>query len=135
MFGTSVTLTIKAKDGQRLSYISMLGCTNDGFAGFNAARLPRATGRTVNVPVLDYDAGTEENTEDFADLTPGCQGAIGVKSSFGATGMTMTDWQVSEDEVIRRHGGVEDVSDDGLQSSVHGWPTRAFAKVSVTRVD
>jgi hypothetical protein len=135
MLDQKVVLTIKARSTDRISYISMLGCTNDGFAGINAALLPRAKGRTVNVPVRDYDAGTEYDTEDFADLTPGCQGAIGVKSRFGALGTTMTDWTLAEHGVVGRHEGVFGASDDGLLEDVHGWNPRRIATFSVTRVD
>jgi hypothetical protein len=135
MFGQTVTLTIRAKDTDRISYISMLGCTNDGFAGINAGRLPRGKGRTVRIPVLDWDAGTEENTEDFMDLTSGCQGAIGVKSQFGATGTSLTDWTLAENGVVHRHEGVFGASDDGLIEDVHGWNPRRIATFSVTRVD
>lgn len=134
MFDQSVTLTIRAKATDRISLVSMLGCTNDGFAGFNAARLPRAKGRTVHVPVFDYDAGTEENTEDFADLGAACQGAIGVKSAFGATGTSTTDWQLTEGGIIHRHEGIFGASDDGLVEDVHGWNPRRIAKVSIKRI-
>ncbi|MCW2922193.1 MAG: hypothetical protein JWL76_2067 [Thermoleophilia bacterium] len=135
MFDQSVTLTIRAKDTDRINWISMLGCSNDGFAGFNAARLPRAKGRSVNVPVLDFDAGTEENTEDFADLGAACQGAIGVKSTQGALGTSMTDWRLAEGGTIHRHEGIFGASDDGLLEDVHGWNPRKIAKVSIKRID
>ncbi len=134
MFDQSVTLTIRAKTTDRINLVSMLGCTNDGFAGFNAARLPRAKGRTVHVPVYDYDAGTEENTEDFADLGAACQGAIGVKSTLGAVGTSMTDWQLAEGGSIHRHEGIFGASDDGLLEDVHGWNPRRIAKVSIKRI-
>ncbi|MCW2924871.1 MAG: hypothetical protein JWM98_2275, partial [Thermoleophilia bacterium] len=135
MFSKTVTITIKAKSTDRISWISMLGCTNDGFAGFNAARLPQGKNRTVFPVVGDYDAGTEENTEDFVDLTPTCQAAIGVKSQFGATGATATNWQLAEGGVVARHAGVNGVSDDGLTEATHGWDPRKVAKVSITRID
>jgi hypothetical protein len=135
MFDQSVTITIRAKDTDRINLIAMIGCSNDGFAGFNAARLPRAKGRTVNVPVFDYDAGTEENTEDFADLGAACQGAIGVKSTQGAVGTSMTDWRLAENGSIHRHEGIFGASDDGLLEDVHGWNPKKVAKVSVKRID
>jgi hypothetical protein len=135
MFDQQVVLTIRAKDTDRISYISMLGCTNDGFAGSNAARLPRAKGRTVRIPVFDYDAGTEENTEDFADLGAGCQGAIGVKSALGSLGTSMTDWTLAEGGVVGRHDGIFGASDDGLVPEIHGWAPAKVASFSVTRLD
>lgn len=134
MFDQSVTLTIRARDTDRINLISMIGCTNDGFAGFNAARLPRAKGRAVHVPVLDFDAGTEENTEDFADLGAGCQSAIGVRSTQGAVGTSMTDWRLAEGGSIHRHEGIFGASDDGLLEDVHGWNPRKVAKVSIKRL-
>lgn len=135
MFDQTVTLTIKAKSTDRINLISMIGCSNDGFIGANAARLPRAKGRSVNLVVNDYDAGTEENTEDFMDLGAACQGAIGVKSQFGATGTSMTDWQLAEGGTIHRHEGVQGTSDDGLLEDVHGWQPRKLAKVTIKRID
>lgn len=134
-FKDSVTLIVAGKAGQRINLIAMLGCTNDGFIGVNSARLPKAPGRTVKLTVGDWDAGTEENTEDFADLTPTCQAAIGVKSRFGATGATETDWQLAENGVIHRHERVQETSDDGLVDAVHGWKHNKAAKVTVTEVD
>ncbi len=135
MFDQTVTLTIKAKSRDRINLISMIGCSNDGFIGANAARLPQAKGRSVNLVVHDYDAGTEENTEDFADLGAGCQAAIGVKSQFGATGTGMTNWELAEGGTIQRHDGVQGTSDDGLLVDVHGWQPRKLAKVTIKRID
>lgn len=135
MLDQRVVLTIRARSTDRISFISMLACSNDGFAGINAGRLPRAKGRTVRIPVFDYDAGTEENTEDFADLPSACQGAIGVKSTLGAAGTYATDWSLAEDGVVSRHDGVFGASDDGLVPDVHDWSPKKVATFSVTRVD
>jgi hypothetical protein len=43
-------------------------------------------GASVTVETAGYDAGTELNTEDFADIVPPCQGWIRVSSSDPGTG-------------------------------------------------
>jgi hypothetical protein len=74
MFGQSTTFSIQAERGARfLSLVSMLICTNDGFTGVNALKLPSQVGDGVTVETAGYDAGTELNTEDFADMVPPCQ--------------------------------------------------------------
>jgi hypothetical protein len=70
MFGQSTTFRIEADRGARfLSLASMLICTNDGFMGVNALKLPSKAGDSVTVETAGYDAGTELNTEDFAGGT------------------------------------------------------------------
>jgi hypothetical protein len=74
MFDDSVTLTVTASEGAKfLSLASMLICTNDGFTGVDSLRLPRDVGDAVVVRSAGYDAGTEQNTEDCADIVPPCQ--------------------------------------------------------------
>ena len=74
MPGEASTITIVAHRGaDRLSIASMLICTNDGFTGGAGVALPAAFGETATYLARAYDAGTERNTEDFADLVPPCQ--------------------------------------------------------------
>src|ERR687897_854321 len=81
MFGQSTTFTLTADRGaRRLSLASMLICTNDGFTGVNSLSLPSEVGDSVTVETMAYDAGTEANTEEFADMVPPCQALIGVSS-------------------------------------------------------
>jgi len=40
-FTDTLTFDITARPGDRLSLATMLICTNDGFTGLDAARLPR----------------------------------------------------------------------------------------------
>src|SRR5829696_6993947 len=56
MPGKSVTLYIKARQGDVLSAASMLVQTNDGFTGLDAVAL------SGDHDTMAYDAGTEENT-------------------------------------------------------------------------
>ena len=121
MFGTfsnAVTLTITAGPGaQFLSYESMLICTNDGFTGVDSLKLPNQVGASVTVNGAGYDAGTEINTEDFADIVPPCQGIIGVSSADTGTGTTNP--ALAEGGVIHHHAGIMGGND--LLPAVHGW--------------
>lgn len=133
LFGTfddSVTLTIDAGPGARfLSYESMLICTNDGFTGVEALKLPNRIGEAVTVHGAGYDAGTEINTEDFADIVPPCQDLIGVSSGDAGTGMT--DPALVEGGVISHHRGITGGHD--LVPGVHGW-FDPVVEITITRV-
>ena len=62
----SETFVISAEGNARyLSYASMLVCTNDGFAGLDSLRLLM---NSQTLFAMAYDARTEMNTEDFADM-------------------------------------------------------------------
>ena len=130
MFGQSTTFTITADRGaRRLSLASMLICTNDGFTGVNSLRLPKRTGSSVTVETMAYDAGTEANTEDFADMVPPCQALIGVSS--GEPGTGQSDPALAQNDVIRHHTGITGRRD--LVPAVHGWDVNApVARITVT---
>jgi hypothetical protein len=130
MFGDSVTLTLTASEGAKfLSFASMLICTNDGFTGVDSLRLPKDVGETVTVQSAGYDAGTELNTEDFADIVPPCQGLVGV--STGEPGTGTSNPALAEGGVIHHHPGIAGGAD--LVPAVHGW-TDPVAEISVERV-
>lgn len=130
MFGESVTLTVKASKGAEfLSFASMLICTNDGFTGVDSLRLPKDVGETVEVQSAGYDAGTELNTEDFADIVPPCQGLVGVSS--GEPGTGTSNPALAEGGVIHHHPGIAGAAD--LVPAVHGW-TDPVAEITVKRV-
>jgi hypothetical protein len=59
-----------------------------GFTGVDALNLPDRVGRTKVAETAGYDAHTERNTEDFADIVPPCQGLIGVSSGEPGTGQS-----------------------------------------------
>ena len=130
MFGDTVTLTItSAKGAKYLSFATMLICTNDGFTGLDTMRLPKKVGDTVTVSTVGYDAGTEMNTEDFADIVPPCQGLIGITSPDAGTGMTNP--ALAQGGVIMVHAGIMGGVD--LVPGVHGW-VDPVAMVIITRV-
>ena len=129
-FDDEVTLTIEADPGARfLSYESMLICTNDGFTGSDRLRLPNQVGDSLSVATASYDAGTEVNTEDFADIVPLCQPLMGVSS--GEPGTGMSDPALAEGGVIHHHPGIAGGAD--LLPAVHGW-TDPVTLVTITRV-
>ncbi len=130
MFADRATFTIKApKRAKRLSWVSMLICTNDGFTGANSLKLPRKVGDTKANKGKAYDARTELNTEDYADIVPPCQGLIGDASADEGTGVSNPD--LAQGGVIAPHKGVQGGVD--LKTGVHGW-TDPVARVKVERV-
>lgn len=56
-------------DRNRLSIMSMVICTNDGFAGLDSRRLP-SEGKSRTYYLRAYDAGAELNTENCDDIVP-----------------------------------------------------------------
>jgi Spondin_N len=130
MFGDSVTLTVTASEGAKfLSFASMLICTNDGFTGVDSLRLPKDVGDAVVRRSAGYDAGTETNTEDFADIVPPCQGIVGVSS--GEPGTGTSNPALAEGGVIHHHPGIAGGAD--LVPAIHGW-TDPVAEITVERV-
>lgn len=132
MFPDSVTFEIHATpDARRLSWVSMLICTNDGFTGVDGLKLPVFVGESVTAGTAGYDAGTEINTEDFADIVPPCQGLIGVSSGEAGTGVSNP--ALAEGGVIHHHPGIQGGAD--LVPAVHGWDVNEqVAEITVERI-
>ena len=128
MPGESMTLTLDASSDDLLSVVFMLICTNDGFSGVDSWELPASGSQTVDANA--YDAGTETNTEDFADIVPPCQGLIGVSSDDEGTGETNPD--LAEGGVITMHAGIQ--GGDDLTVDDHGW-TDPVARITVSTSD
>jgi len=126
-FESSATFTITTRGGARyLSFASMLICTNDGFTGLDGVRLP--TNRKT-VYAAAYDARTEVNTEDFADIVPPCQGLIGVSSDDMGSGMSNP--MLAEDGIVIPHAGINGGID--LVPDVHNWGD-PVTKIEIERV-
>ncbi len=104
-----------ARQGDRLSLVSMLVNTNDAFTGLDSVRLG---GGTQVVEVGAYDAGTETNDELAAHI-PGPAG----NSPFE---------RAPEGGVIMHHQGVLGVGD--LDPGVHGW-IGPVARITIERID
>jgi len=128
--GGSITFHVEAERGAKyLSFVSMLICTNDGFTGVDAHKLPKSVGESTVLYSDGYDAGTEVNTEDFADLVPPCPVLTGVESNDPGTGTS--DPALAEGGVIRHHPGIQGVDD--LDPSIHAW-TDPVARIEIVRV-
>lgn len=128
-FTDSVTLTIETSlDGQFLSWASMLICTNDGFTGVDRLKLPATVGSTVSVLSAAYDAGTELNTESYADIVPPCQALSGLMPVGGSGASNPA---LAEHGVIHHHPGIAGGAD--LDPAFHGW-SDPVATISVTRI-
>lgn len=125
--GSSATFKITTHGRARyLSFASMLICTNDGFTGLDSTTLPRHKKTVYSVA---YDARSETNTEDFADIVPPCQGLIGVSSEDPGTGMSNP--LLAENGIIIPHVGINGGID--LFPEVHGW-SDPVAKIEIERV-
>jgi hypothetical protein len=130
MFDDVTSIELEASHGaRRVSLASMLICTNDGFTGVNGLKLPKLVGHSVTVETAGYDAGTELNTEDFADIVPPCQSLIGVSS--GEPGTGMSNPALAQGGVIAHHPGIQGGSD--LVPAIHGW-TDPVAEIEVEAI-
>lgn len=126
--GDSASVDVIASSSARfVSLAGMLICTNDGFGGLSNVKLPTDS---KTVYGYAYDAGTEINTEDLADIVPPCQGLTGVEDDMGAPGTGMSDLLLAEGGVIASHPGIDGVAD--LLVGLHGW-TDPVATVVITR--
>ena len=127
--GYSETFTVSAQGKMRyLSFASMLVCTNDGFAGIDSVKLPFYKQKTVYASA--FDARTEMNTEDFVDIVPPCQGAIGITSDDEGTGASNP--AISEDGVVIPHPGI--MGGEDLQRNVHAWGN-PVVKIDIVRMN
>lgn len=106
----------------RLSIVSMIICTNDGFAGLDSRPLPHRDGQTKIYRLGDYDAGTEINTELRQDLVPAPFCGDG-------DGSTASNPELAENGTIGRHPTLLGVGD--LNPALD-W-TGPVAAISVTR--
>ena len=128
--GQSVSTELESAQGAKyLSFVSMLICTNDGFTGIDSVRLPKQVGESVTVHTNGYDAGTEINTEDFADIVPPCPPLTGVASTDPGTGTSNP--ALAENGVIRHHPGI--VGDVDLLVDPHRWAD-PVAEVVIERI-
>lgn len=100
--GASVTFDVSTME-KRLSLVSMVICTNDGFAGVDSRRLP-GVGETATFYVRALDAGTEINTEMRSDL-------VGAPFCGDGPGSGSSDPALAEGGVIARHRTLKNVGD------------------------
>lgn len=126
------TARIRADEAHaRISWVSMLVCTNDGFTGVGGVSLPTEIGEEMVIQTPAYETSTERNTEVLADIMPPCQGLIGVPSPSGAPGTAQSNPALAESGNILPHRGV--VGGNELDPAVHGWSDPA-GKILITRL-
>ena len=106
----------------RISVAAMLICTNDGFAGVSGAGVSDRRGETTRYGRA-YDAGTEINTQSFADLVPPC--------SNSTSGTGTSNPALAENGTVQRHDGITETGD--LSPTTHGWDD-PIIKVTIERV-
>ncbi len=132
--GASRTISITSnRSFAQLSFASMLICTNDGFTGVTGVSLPYFVGQSISAEGAGYDAGSEINTEDFADIVPPCQALSGVMSDDAGSGMS--DAALAEGGVVAMHPGIDGtLATSDLTPVAHGWDLDApTTRVTVTR--
>lgn len=113
--GGSATFTIEAGPfAGKLSLVTMLVNTNDGFAGLDGGRLPLAE-KTYYLRA--YDAGTEVNTELESDIPGPCCNSP----------MQGPD----EKHRIKRHEGI--LGNGDLKPETYGW-SEPVVKLTIKRI-
>ncbi len=125
MFPSTLTAEIDAAANANLLSVSlMLICTNDGFTGADAIRLPGGFQEEVHY-TRAYDAGTEVNDEIAGSIVGPCFGIGPVVGPVGGNGRT------GETGVVRMHPNVQGTIGD--LTSAHAW-VGPVARISVQRI-
>jgi hypothetical protein len=128
-FTDSATFEITAAPGDRFSIATMLICTNDGFLGLDAVKLPKGS-RTLFLN--GYDAGTEQNTEQSVDIVDPCSLLGPTPLPGDPDGNRNAEVDTAPAELIRHHSNVEGVGE--LSAAQHGW-SDPVAMVTIERID
>lgn len=108
--GKTVTVTVKAnRHTHFISLAGMLIPTNDGFVALNSVRLPLYGTATYYAPA--YDAGSEPNDEQCANIPGPVCGGIGGSPEAGGEGF------------VHIHSGIHSNGDDVnvLNSKTRDW--------------
>ena len=102
----------------------MIVCTNDGFAGADSKNLP-AVGESITYNLRGYDAGTEINTENRADIVPApfC--------GDDGRGTDQTNPSLAENGVIRVHRTLQ--GNGGLPANFDWDNNESIPTVTITR--
>lgn len=117
--GQSVTVTVSADyDARRISLVSMMLPTNDGFIALDSVKAPYRGSVTYFSP--GYDAGTEENDELCAHI-PGPPPCFGSPFSDPAEG---------DEGYVHIHRGIQG---NGDLTSESDW-RNPVAKIMITRI-
>ena len=117
----SASFTISANEGDVLSVLTMLICTNDGFVGVDSMPL---TGEASEMGAVAYDAGSEVNNELTNSIVDpyGAAGPVGFAEDGNINDIP------DDGNVIAEHNNMQGV---GELSDVHAW-SGPVATISVT---
>jgi len=130
--GMTATVMLEAavtdadKTRLRLTALSMLGNTNDGFTGLNGVDVSKlAVGESMTIDTISYDAGTEKNTES-KETVPGP----------AAGGEGFNPMRDDSPSTVAMHSGVIS-KDDGLTTSaltsINRWDN-PVARIVISRL-
>ena len=130
-FTDTVTFEIAGAPGDRFSIATMLICTNDGFLGLDAVKLPKQGSRDFFL--AGYDAGREQNTERSEDLVDPCSalGPAPLRGDPNGNRDSGPGITTSPAGLIQHHPGIAGNAD--LSVALHGW-TDPVAKVTIERI-
>ncbi len=98
--------------------VSRLPCTNDGFAASKLIKLPRKIGQVSVAELYAFDAGTEQNSERFVDLSPNCEYWLaGEEGEPPAPAVAQPE--LPGEGAVGPHPGIAGTGD--LDPEMHGW--------------
>lgn len=128
--GMTATIMIEAQVADanmlRLTALSMLGNTNDGFTGLNGIDISKiAIGDSMVIDTISYDAGTEKNTESAATVPGPAAGGEGFNPS-----------RDDSPNTVAMHSGVltkDDGNQDSALTSINRWDN-PVARITITRL-
>lgn len=130
--GMTATIMIEAQVANadanmlRLTALSMLGNTNDGFTGLNGIDISKiAIGDLMVIDTISYDAGTEKNTESAATVPGPAAGGEGFNPS-----------RDDSPNTVAMHSGVltkDDGNPDSALTSINRWDN-PVARITITRL-
>ncbi len=122
MPGETTMLTIKGKpDRGLLTVVAMLLPTNDTFVALDGKKLPQHGSVSYLVPA--YDAGTEYNDQDCANIPGPLCGGEGYSSEVNNMG----------EGFVHIGNGFHDLGDDVLKPQRYDWNNNV-AKITITRI-
>jgi hypothetical protein len=119
--GGSVSVRLGAYEGDVLSTINMLVCSNDAITGLHGAALPDSG--SVTYYAVAYDAGTERNTNQAGDV-PGAPPCADLRAGGGGD-----QDELAQSKKIKSHPGIHNAG--VLNFSKHD----QVIQITVERID
>ncbi len=116
--GETTTIEVPAHGARRVSLAAMLIPTNDAFVSLNSVRAPKHG--SITYTALAYDAGSEPNDEDCANIPGPVCGGVGESSDAGGEGY------------VHVHAGIHGIG--SLDPAERDW-RNPVARITVRRVD